>query len=148
MNGTFLPEIAARHGCALVEVRSAWLDYLKHNRLEPKDLLRDGVHLNDHGNYLLAELVKRYLRYDPKLVDGVPENSVRTVVVGRDAPWRDGQLVLDFAGNRIDAVLGSAEAAQASPLEVRIDGRAALGVSRTLYHHAVPAPPRPASGPA
>ena len=41
--------------------------YLAENSLEPKALLRDDVHLNAHGEFVMAEFVKSYLRYDPKL---------------------------------------------------------------------------------
>src|SRR3954454_11677934 len=52
MNNRFLPDIAAKYHCGLVDVRGPWLQYLKENKLQPQALLKDGVHLNDHGNYL------------------------------------------------------------------------------------------------
>src|SRR5271165_4603947 len=58
MNRTFLPATARKYGCGLADNRGAWIDYLKANHLEPQALLKDGVHLNDQGNYLMAELVK------------------------------------------------------------------------------------------
>ena len=58
MNNHLLPEIAKKYGCGLVDIRGQWLDYLKTNKLEPKDLLKDGVHLNDHGNFLMAQLIQ------------------------------------------------------------------------------------------
>ena len=71
MNRQFLPETARKYGCGLADNRGAWIDYLKANHLEPRALLKDGVHLNDHGNYLMAELVKRYLIYRPSPNDYV-----------------------------------------------------------------------------
>jgi len=102
MNNRFLPEIAARYRCGLVDVRSAWLDYLRTNRLEPAQLLRDGVHLNAHGNYLLAELIKQYLVHRPDLPQDSWRDLVRTYEQGRDFVWREGRMRLEFEGNRVD----------------------------------------------
>ena len=42
-------EIARKYDCMLIDVRKKWIEYVKANNLEPKDLLRDTVHLNDNG---------------------------------------------------------------------------------------------------
>ncbi len=120
MNHTLLPDIAKKYGCGLADIRGPWLEYLKANKLEPKDLLKDGVHLNDHGNYLMAELVKRYLVYRPELKD-IDKDSVRTFEVGKDATWKDDKLTLEFEGNRVDLLPSTdAKAVEAS---IRIDGK-------------------------
>lgn len=102
MNNRFLPQIAQRYGCALVDVRSAWLDYLRTNNLEPAALLRDGVHLNAQGNYLLAEIIRQYLVHRPDL----PQDAWRDLVKAHEQPdilaWRDGRIRLEFEGNRVD----------------------------------------------
>ena len=67
MNNTYLPDIAKRHGCALVDVRTGWLQHLRENKLEPNALLKDGVHLNDAGCDVMAKLVSDYLVYRPDL---------------------------------------------------------------------------------
>lgn len=120
MNHVFLPEIARKYGCALVDVRSDWLDYLKSNRLEPQALLKDGVHLNDHGNYLLAELVKRYLVHRPDSPTEPWQGLVKTFEVGKDAQWEGRRLKLAFEGNRVDLVAARAGGAAA---RIRIDGK-------------------------
>ena len=127
MNRQFLPETARKYGCGLADNRGAWIDYLKANHLEPRALLKDGVHLNDHGNYLMAELVKRYLVYRPELGDSSWRDLVRTVELGagKEPSWNDGVLKLEFEGNRVDLI------AEASPLAnsarariaIRIDGK-------------------------
>jgi hypothetical protein len=78
MNYGFLPGVAAKYKTELVDQRNIWKSYLKANKLEPKALLRDNVHLNDHGNFIMAEIVKPYLRV---LKDINPEsaNWVQTV---------------------------------------------------------------------
>jgi hypothetical protein len=121
MNNVFLPQFAQKYHCALLDVRGAWLEYLRTNKLEPKELLKDGVHLNDHGNYLLAEIVKRYLVHRPDLPADGWRDMVRTLEVGKDVAWKDGKLVLEFEGNRVDAIAAKAAAAPAA--QVWIDGR-------------------------
>ncbi len=105
MNYKFLPEIARTYGCGLVDQRNLWKQYLKDTGLSAKQLLRDGVHLNAHGNYLMAELVKAQLvqrtdaTRDPMNCDGV-----KTWLVGRGVQWKDGKLALEFEGNRVDVI--------------------------------------------
>jgi hypothetical protein len=122
MNHHLLPDIAKKYGCGLVDVRGPWLEYLKANKLEPKDLLKDGVHLNDHGNYLLAGLVGRHLVYKPDLPKDSWKNLVRTLEVGKDAQWKDGKLVVEFEGNRVDLVADKSPEGEAAAT-IRIDGK-------------------------
>jgi hypothetical protein len=111
MNGTFLPQTAAKYGCGLVDVRSGWVEYMKGNHLEPPVLLKDGVHLNDHGNYVMAQLVGRYLVYRPDLAKGQDTAALaRTYVVGKDVKWKNGRLDLPFDGNRVDLLAAPGKA--------------------------------------
>ncbi len=57
----FLQRMADTYQCELVDVSTEWMQYLAANQLKPKDLLRDNVHPNRHGNWLLAQLVGRHL---------------------------------------------------------------------------------------
>lgn len=100
----WLPQIAQKYGCESIEIREPWKQYLKDNRLQPKDLLSDGSHLNQHGNFLLASLVQRQLRYNQRFPNNLWKDLVKTYVVGKDVKWKDGKLVLEFKGNRIDAI--------------------------------------------
>ena len=121
MNQKFLPGIAKKYGCGLADVRAVWLDYLKTNKLEPKDLLKDGVHLNAHGNFLMSEIINRNLAYKPTLPNDNWKDLVRTVQVGKDVQWKEGKLTLEFEGNRVDAI--AAQAAESGQAEIRIDGK-------------------------
>ncbi len=119
MNHVFLPGTAKKYGCGYLDQRADWKRYLADNNLKASQLLKDGVHLNDHGNHLMAGLVKRYLVHRP----GLPSDpdSVRTLEVGRDVKWKGDRLVLEFEGNRVDAIAatgGSGKSAQ-----VTIDGK-------------------------
>ncbi len=120
MNHNWLPSLAKKYGAELCDQRALWKAYLKENNLEPKALLKDAVHLNAHGEWLMAECVKAYLRYDPRLGPSPAENWVKTYAVGRDARWTDGHLRLEFEGARVDAVC---HGGAAGPATVRIDGR-------------------------
>jgi hypothetical protein len=129
MNHNHLPSVAKKYGAELCDQRALWKAYLSENKLEPKALLRDTVHLNAHGEWLMAECVKAYLRYDPKLGPSPAEDWVKTYEVGKDVKWADGRLRLEFEGNRVDAVC---QAGTATPAAVRIDGRKPSGFAE-LY---------------
>lgn len=122
MNHEFLPEIARKYGCGLVDVRTGWLDYLKSNDLKPQALLKDGVHLNAHGNFLMAELVKRYLVYRPDLPKENWQTLTQTVTVGKTATWKHGRLVVPFDGNRVD-IIASGKGGNQTTGRVLIDGK-------------------------
>ena len=126
MNHRFLPEIAAKYGCGLVDVRGGWLAHLKANKLEPKTLLADNVHLNDRGNELMAELVGRYLVYRPDLAKreaAAAGDTVRTLFVGKDVQWKNGRLVVSFEGNRVDVIAAPSKPGAPASAQVRIDGK-------------------------
>ena len=120
MNHNHLPSLAKKYGAELCDQRALWKAYLTENKLEPKALLRDSVHLNAHGEWLMAECVKAYLRYDPKLGPSPAEEWVKTYEVGQDVKWAEGKLKLEFEGSRVEVVCKSS---QAAPSTVRIDGR-------------------------
>lgn len=109
MNDVFLPDYAKKYGCGLADVRGQWLSYLKANALEPKALLKDDVHLNDHGCFLMAEIVKRYLVLKPALLTEDAKAAVKTLPVGKDHR-------VEFEGNRVDLVGGKGA-------KVLIDGK-------------------------
>ncbi len=117
----WLVENARKYDCEIIDIRPEWKRYLKDNNLTPPDLLRDGVHLNDHGCYLLAELIKRRLVYKPES-PADPNEAVRTYIVGEDIAWTDGRLTLEFTGNRVDVV--AAESIGTSPsVRVLVDDK-------------------------
>lgn len=106
MNHRWLPMVSKKYGAELCDQRALWKQYLKANNLEPKQLLRDTVHLNAHGEFLMAECVKAYLRWDPKLDPSPAEQWVKTLEAGKQP--------IEVEGNRVE-VSGAAIA--------RIDGR-------------------------
>ncbi|MDB5352789.1 MAG: hypothetical protein JWN86_4036 [Planctomycetota bacterium] len=136
MNHVFLPEIAKKYGCTLLDVRGPWLDYLRTNKLEPKALLKDGVHLNDHGNFLMAELVKRHLVHRPDLPAGGDKDAVLTRELGA-VVQADTALKIPFDGNRIDMIAGQAGSGSISVL---IDGKRPSEIVPDLFRATRPSP--------
>ena len=122
MNFVFLPDTAKKYGCELADLRGEWKAYLRENGLAPKALLKDGVHLNAHGCYLMAELVKAHLRYLPQAPDAAWKDLARTYEVGKDVKWEGGRLALEVEGNRIDVIAAKGGGAGAKA-RVLIDGK-------------------------
>ena len=120
MNHNHLPSLARKYGAELCDQRALWKAYLRENNLEPKALLKDSVHLNAHGEWFMAECVKAYLRYDPKLGASPAEEWVNTYEVGKDVKWANGKLRLEFEGSRVEVI---AKPGKGAPAAVRIDGR-------------------------
>ena len=120
MNHNWLPSVAKKYGAELCDQRALWKQYLRENKLEPKALLSDNVHLNAHGEYLMAECVKSYLRRDAAL-ESADDERVKTYVVGEDCKLDGGALALDFIGNRVDLVFKSGAEPRAR-VEPRLDG--------------------------
>ncbi len=121
MNHQFLPDIAARYGCALADIRGGWLDYLRANHYEPGQLLlKDGAHLNAQGNFLMAVLTERYLVFRHEPPDASWRDRVHAFRI-KPADWKNGELTLEFEGNRIDLL--PAAGAAGGHAQVRIDDR-------------------------
>lgn len=121
MSYEFIPQFATSYQCGLVDIRHAWLQYLREHSYLLSKLLADGTHLNAHGNFLMAELVKRYLVYQPAQ-NPDPDGLVKTYIVGKDIFFENGELVLPFTGNRVDVIASAAPPTGATG-RVLIDGR-------------------------
>ncbi|MBX9628028.1 MAG: hypothetical protein K2X82_29790 [Gemmataceae bacterium] len=118
-NHAFLPDVTKKYRTELADVRGLWKQYLRDCGLKPQDLLKDGVHLNARGDFLMAELVKAHLRYDPD-AKAEPDGRVTTLNVGKEIDWKDGKLTVPFEGNRVVLVCKPGEG---KPAAVRIDGK-------------------------
>ena len=128
----WLPALAEKYGLALIDVRGAWQRYLKTAGVHPDSLLRDHVHLNGHGNHVMAEIVKRHLTFPRS--PGVPANHpVRDYRVGRDLRFANGRATLPFNGNRVDLVW-SPRATENAEIDVRIDGKPVSEFLGCWYH--------------
>ena len=103
MSYELLPALADKYKCELIKIRDGWKNYLAENKYEPSKLLSDGVHLNAHGVFLMAELIKPYLHYKPQYNPN-EFKLVGTYVVGKDVFVKGGKLILPFDGNKVDII--------------------------------------------
>ena len=133
--------------CEVADVRVGMQRYLAQHQRVVKDTLRDTVHPNELGNFLIAELVKPHLRHTPNESDATWKNLVTDIPMkdSRLKRHADGSLSLTFAGNRIDVTAQ----ANARPTEasVTIDGKRPSEFPE-LYYHARPSPTPVAGRPA
>jgi len=118
-NYAFLPAISNEYGVELVDVRTSWKEYLKQNNLKAHELLADSVHLNTQGEYLMAEILKRYLSPARLKVRACAYDRARELLAGRDFSIENDHILLRFEGNRAELVLGHAAN---GPIEIRVDG--------------------------
>jgi hypothetical protein len=120
MNHVFLPATAAKYGACRADIHELWKAYLKANNLKAADLLRDGVHLNAHGEWLMAELLKAYLAPLPAKpgYDPLSEPRVRTVPLALEAGQSSARM--EFTGTRVDLVLKPGTTGRISVL---VDGK-------------------------
>jgi hypothetical protein len=118
----WLPSLCEKVGCEVVDVRRPWYEYLAANKLSASALLADGVHLNEHGNYLLAALTKPHLRYDPAFPVQAAQ-TVKSYPLNKDMSWKDGRLVFEFEGNRVDVIAAAGPTFHGELAGVRIDGQ-------------------------
>jgi hypothetical protein len=124
----WMPALARKYGLGLVDIRGGWQRHLKETGKEPKELLRDNVHLNADGEALYAKLTIE------ALVDNAqrPEPYFREYEIGPDRMAKSDELLLDFTGTRVELIDGIG-----GPLQVLIDGKPPA-LDPTLYYHTRP----------
>lgn len=124
INYSFLPATAKKYGCELLPVRDMWKAYLRENKLEPRALLKDDVHLNAQGSFLMAEAVKSGLVYRRDDKTDAWSGLVKEVTL-TDASWKEDTLTVEFDGNRVDGVWGGTAGVSAAggAASLRIDGK-------------------------
>ena len=120
MSYYFLSEMAEKYKCDLINIREPWIKYLTDHQLQFKDLLKDEVHLNKYGEFLMAELIKPLFQYKSKFHTD-PFGLCTTLMAYKDFNFRKKQLLIPFIGNRVDLVYQ----ANYTPVnaEILLDGR-------------------------
>lgn len=77
-----IKKIADKYGCAVVNVREQWKEFLKKNNIEAKELIGNSsdpdVHPNDSGNALLRNLILSKLKSQPDSIYNIKLDSLRT----------------------------------------------------------------------
>jgi hypothetical protein len=116
-------QIAEKYCCELADVRRQWQQHMHENKLLPKDLLADSVHLNREGNHLLAQLVIPHLRCESAPAVARASGEVRDVPLAGVKRMADGSIEIPFHGNRVDAVAGPVLPGKAGSVQVWVDGR-------------------------
>lgn len=127
MSYHILPELAFKYKCDLINIRDPWKKYLSDNNLDTSRLLSDAVHLNDFGNYLMAELIKPLFTFKSKYGDD-PFELVKRYVPGKDFQMKK-DLNLPLDGNRVDFILGDIT----QPAEIYVDGKKPSDFQGTYY---------------
>ncbi len=129
MNHVFLPDTAAKYGACRADIHELWKAYLQTNHLKAADLLRDGVHLNAQGEWLMAELLKGYLSPLPPATGYDPMNDERVRTQPITIPTGSNSARLEFTGTRVDLLFRSSAT---GTVNVRIDGQKPSDLS-SLY---------------
>lgn len=123
MSYVFEPKKAEEYKLEMMDIRTPWKKYLLNNKYNPSQLLSDNIHLNDHGSYLMAQLIKRHLAFKPNKFPTDPLNLVKTYEVGKDIFFDSkGNLSLSFLGNRVD-IIPSNTGSNTATAQVLIDGQ-------------------------
>jgi hypothetical protein len=119
MNQVFLPGEARNYVLCRADIHELWKTYLRSNHLKAADLLKDSVHLNTHGEWLMAELIKPYLaplapkpRYDPFHLKRVQQTKLSI---------SEGQtdFQTEFIGTRLDLIF---KPGATGAVQITIDG--------------------------
>ncbi|MBC7808193.1 MAG: SGNH/GDSL hydrolase family protein [Akkermansiaceae bacterium] len=120
MNNEVLPGVAKKYGTGLADVRGEWIRYLETHKLKPQALLKDGVHLNEYGCYVMAQIVGQSLVYRPELSESA-DKTVRDYVPAKDVKWDKNRLLLEFTGNRVELL--PVAKADGGTMRVLVDGK-------------------------
>jgi len=165
---TMLRYLAQKYDCELVECRREWCEYGVQNHMEDyrsdvlqgkKNLVIDGIHLNDKGNILMAQLHERHFRMNFNCRSGWADpvrwyealrpidDKIGNEIVFKGDGWKpykagsksyvessssDDSLSLTFTGTRADVVL----APGAGAARILIDGKKPAGLN--LYYGTLP----------
>lgn len=117
----WLPNLCKKYNLELVDVRTNWIRYIRQYGYHEEDFLRDHVHMNPLGNYLMAEIVKAHLIYDPALEPDPLKLVTRVELTPSPGQNADSQVIRsEFKGNRVDLIY-SGNLQEIQDL-IRIDG--------------------------
>ena len=123
MNYSFLPGVAAKYGACRADVHDLWKRHLRDTQLTPADFLKDGVHLNARGEFLMAELLQPYLAPLPAELARTEQPFADERVQSLRWTATAGQARGEFQGTRLDV-----RPAAGQTWQVRIDGRSPLAL--------------------
>ncbi len=131
-NEVWLPELCRKYNLALADVRAVWKNYLKQNNLQAQDLLTDAVHLNDHGNFVMASILNNYFKALPKTATPT-FTPLQVLKAGQDFKIGNKKLELPVNGNRMD-LIWEATPSQAKPVAVKVNGKKPSEFPESYYY--------------
>jgi hypothetical protein len=159
----YLRYIAGKYSLEQVDITTEWIKYIADNNLNQKDLLRDNVHPNPNGNWLMAQLIGRHIKYNP-LFPSPWLNMVQTCfakfaydvngimpLVFTGKPWKmvngvptgdsgKSGLKLTFYGSRVDLIAGQIpKSEKTGTARILIDGKP-VESNKSLYAITRPGP--------
>jgi hypothetical protein len=123
MSYYLLPALAARYNCDIISIRDPWKKFLADSHLEPSALLSDDVHLNDYGNFIMAQLVNQFFVFRPQY-QADPLGLCVTYRYGSDIGFSGDTLTLPFIGNKAEVIVESSNTSPGDPLKAKVDGKA------------------------
>jgi hypothetical protein len=126
-----LPALAQKYKCEVIDIRTAWKLYLDRNGYEPSRLLKDEVHLNDHGNFLMAELIKPHLHYKPTY-ERDEFKLMTTYKVTPALMVNRNTLRLSLKGNKVDVIAVDATS-PGSLATISVDGKKPSSFQGTYF---------------
>lgn len=132
MSYYLLPSLAEKYKCDIINIRDPWKTYLKDNNLQPSELLRDGIHLNDFGNFLMAELVKPLFCFKSFFPDD-PFDLLTSISFDDLKSFRADTIVFPFKGNRVDLVYNTTKTDKAKAYRIVLDGKSPSAFAGTYY---------------
>jgi hypothetical protein len=132
-NTLTLPELAAKYKLALIDVRTAWKEYLQQNNLPAAALLTDNVHLNEHGNYLMAGIIKNYFKALPVPTREVQEKPYIVLGAGKDFMVKKQAVTVPVTGNRIDLVWNTT-VSDKEPVSLLINNQKPSAYTNSYYY--------------
>jgi len=149
----WLPALCEKYGLELVDVRTNWINFAEKNGFDFQDLLKDHVHMNELGNYLMAGIIKAHLVVCPQ---NVSDSSISVKkLMPQDAFSGDGESVYAFRirGNRMDLVYSQEIGVTADQIYInhftakefqafRIPSRVYLDETNTAYPEKIGIPVR------
>jgi hypothetical protein len=122
MSYRLLPSLADKYSCEIINIRDSWKQYLDDHNLKPQALLKDDVHLNGYGNFIMAELVKQIFVFKPQFPSD-PFGLSKTYLIDNNNRFSDKLLTFPFYGNRVVIKSLNRSSLKTDSLQVLVDGQ-------------------------
>ncbi len=103
-NYVFLPYLSKKYDVALIDVRSAWKEYLIKNHLKQRDLLIDDIHLNADGNRVMASIYEDFFKKNQTVKRIAPKNET-FLLANKDLKLQNNTLITQCSGQRMQATI-------------------------------------------